>query len=48
MGKKRLLAIIDYQNDFVCGGLGFSGAEKLDEGIAQHAQEYLAMAIRFW
>lgn len=43
MGKKRLLAIIDYQNDFVCGSLGFSGAEKLDEGIAQRAQEYLAM-----
>lgn len=43
MEKKRLLAIIDYQNDFVCGSLGFPGAEALDEGIAKKAQEYLAL-----
>lgn len=43
MRKKQLLAIIDYQNDFVCGSLGFPGAQALDEGIAQRAQEYLAI-----
>lgn len=39
---KRLLAIIDYQNDFVSGSLGFPGAETLDSGIAKLAQQYLA------
>lgn len=38
----RLLAIIDYQNDFVSGSLGFPGAEQLDAGIAKLAQSYLA------
>ncbi len=39
---KRLLAIIDYQNDFVSGSLGFPGAEQLDAGISELAQAYLA------
>ena len=39
---KRLLAIIDYQNDFVSGSLGFPGADRLDLGIAELAQKYLA------
>lgn len=39
---KRLLAIIDYQNDFVSGSLGFPGAEQLDAGISELAQKYLA------
>lgn len=43
MEKRRLLAIIDYQNDFVNGALGFSDAEKLDTGIAKLAQEYLTI-----
>ncbi len=30
----KLLVVVDYQNDFVDGSLGFPGAEKLDEGIA--------------
>ena len=30
----RYLFVIDYQNDFVDGALGFPGAEKLDEKIA--------------
>ena len=30
----RYLFVIDYQNDFVDGALGFPGAEKLDAGIA--------------
>ena len=31
---KELLVVIDYQNDFVNGALGFEGAEKLDGPIA--------------
>ena len=29
---ERYLFVIDYQNDFVDGALGFPGAERLDEG----------------
>ena len=36
----RYLFIIDYQNDFVDGALGFPGAEKLDEKIAARVREY--------
>ena len=32
---KKLLVVVDYQNDFVDGSLGFPGAEKLDMGIAE-------------
>ena len=32
---EQYLFVIDYQNDFVDGALGFPGAEQLDEGIAQ-------------
>ena len=39
---EKLLAVIDYQNDFVSGSLGFAGAEAIDEGIAHLAQAYLA------
>lgn len=38
----KLLAVIDYQNDFVTGSLGFDSATEIDEGIAQLAQQYLA------
>ena len=34
------LFVIDYQNDFVDGVLGFPGAEKLDALIAQRVREY--------
>lgn len=34
------LFVIDYQNDFVDGALGFSGAEKLDNKIAAKILEY--------
>lgn len=34
------LFVIDYQNDFVDGALGFPGAEKLDEGIAAKVRQY--------
>lgn len=36
----KILIVIDYQNDFVNGSLGFSGAEFLDEGIASKVLEY--------
>lgn len=36
----RILLVIDYQNDFVDGTLGFSGAEKLDEKICSKINEY--------
>ena len=37
---KRLLIVVDYQNDFVDGALGFAGAELLDERIASKIDEY--------
>lgn len=37
---KRLLLVIDYQNDFVSGALGFPGAEALDGLIAEKIREY--------
>lgn len=40
MAKKKLLIVVDYQNDFVDGSLGFNGAEKLDKGIASLMEEY--------
>lgn len=36
----RYLFVIDYQNDFVDGALGFPGAEKLDAGIATKVRAY--------
>lgn len=37
---KKLLIVVDYQNDFVDGALGFSGAEMLDERIAAKIDAY--------
>ena len=37
---KELLVVIDYQNDFVNGALGFEGAEKLDGPIVEKIREY--------
>lgn len=37
---KKYLFVIDYQNDFVDGTLGFPGAETLDAGIAALVREY--------
>lgn len=37
---KRLLIVVDYQNDFVDGALGFEGAELLDANIARKIDEY--------
>ena len=37
---ERYLFVIDYQNDFVDGALGFPGAEKLDSPIAEKVRAY--------
>ena len=37
---KRLLIVVDYQNDFVDGALGFEGAELLEEPICRKIAEY--------
>ena len=37
---QRYLFVIDYQNDFVDGALGFPGAEKLDAKIAAKIRAY--------
>ena len=34
------LFVIDYQNDFVDGSLGFPGAELLDEKIEERIKKY--------
>ena len=39
---KKLLVVIDYQNDFVNGSLGFEGADKLDAPIAERIRQYRA------
>ncbi len=36
----KILLVIDYQNDFVNGTLGFNGAETLDEKIAEKVRKY--------
>lgn len=40
---KKLLIVVDYQNDFVNGSLGFPGAEKLEGPISQKIEEYREM-----
>lgn len=37
---KRLLIVVDYQNDFVDGALGFPGAENLEQPIAEKIEAY--------
>lgn len=37
---KKLLIVVDYQNDFATGALGFEGAIDLDEKIASKINEY--------
>lgn len=39
---KKLLLVVDYQNDFVSGSLGFPGAEKLDGPITAKINSYRA------
>ncbi|MCQ4021859.1 MULTISPECIES: cysteine hydrolase family protein [unclassified Ruminococcus] len=40
MNPKKLLIVIDYQNDFVCGSLGFEQALALENRIAAKIEEY--------
>lgn len=37
---RELLVVVDYQNDFVDGALGFEGAEKLDKNIVKRIEDY--------
>lgn len=37
---KKCLVVVDYQNDFVNGSLGFPKAAELDKGIAERIREY--------
>lgn len=37
---KRLLIVVDYQNDFVNGSLGFDKAKDLEKRIVELIQEY--------
>lgn len=39
---KKLLVVVDYQNDFVSGALGFAGAEDLESGIVAAIEETLS------
>ncbi|HHX79315.1 MAG TPA: cysteine hydrolase [Acholeplasmataceae bacterium] len=38
---KKVLIIVDYQNDFVDGALGFKGADRLDVIIEDKIKDYL-------
>lgn len=37
--NKKILLVVDYQNDFVIGSLGFENAVSLDEKIAKRVRE---------
>ncbi len=37
---KNLLIVVDYQNDFVTGSLGFPQAQQLEPALAQKIREY--------
>lgn len=39
---RKLLIVVDYQNDFVTGSLGFPKAAALEQGIAGKIKEYKA------
>ena len=38
--KKKLLIVVDYQNDFVTGSLGFPGAEAIEQNICDKIELY--------
>ena len=38
---EKVLVVIDYQNDFVNGSLGFKRAEELENGIYEKVISYL-------
>ena len=37
---RKCLIVVDYQNDFVTGSLGFPGAAELERGIAEKIKQY--------
>jgi nicotinamidase-related amidase len=37
---KKCLVVVDYQNDFVCGSLGFPGAAAIEQAIVQKIERY--------
>lgn len=37
---KRLLVVVDFQNDFVCGSLGFEKAKELEKVILEKINKY--------
>lgn len=39
---KKLLIVVDYQNDFVTGALGFEGARRIEEAVCRKIEGYLA------
>ena len=45
----KILVVVDYQNDFVNGALGFENADKIDAGIAEkvRAKDYDALVITY-
>jgi len=45
---KRLLIVVDYQNDFVDGALGFEGAELLEEPILEKIAAYREAGDPIW
>jgi nicotinamidase-related amidase len=38
---KKLLIVVDYQNDFIDGSLGFDESAKLANGILKRVQYYV-------
>jgi len=37
---KKCLIVVDFQNDFVSGALGFPGADKIEDGIVRKIEQY--------
>ena len=45
MSKRRLLIVVDYQNDFVTGSLGFEEAEQIEEALCEKICEARAEGV---
>ena len=43
MKKKKLLIVVDYQNDFTVGSLGCPQAAAIEDTVAAKIEEYRAM-----
>lgn len=39
---RKALVVVDFQNDFVCGALGFENAASLEDGIVRRMEKALA------